>query len=76
MSRNDARRIFVAGGGGMVGSAIIKELQEYKGLEIFAPCRETLDLLNQGSVAAFFEKHTFDEVYVAAARVGGFHAFS
>jgi len=72
------RRIFVAGHGGMVGSAIVRNLSKRvdAGLpaEIVTRTRSELDLLDQRAVREFFTRHEIDEVYLAAAKVGGIHA--
>lgn len=65
------KRVFVAGHRGMVGSAIVRRLENLDGYEIVTACRDTLDLLNQKMVADFFLKQKIDEVYLAAAKVGG-----
>lgn len=66
--------IFVAGHRGMVGSAIVRQLQG-KGYEnILIAGRNQVDLTNQASVEAFFAEHAIDQVYLAAAKVGGIHA--
>jgi GDP-L-fucose synthase len=66
-------RIFVAGHKGMVGSAIVRLLKN-QDVEIIKKDRSELDLLNQGSVQKFFEHEKIDQVYLAAAKVGGIHA--
>lgn len=67
-------RVFVAGHKGMVGSAIVHELQN-KGYEtIVLRSRDELDLLDQNGVVSFFKNEKIDQVYLAAARVGGIHA--
>lgn len=66
-------KIFVAGHRGMVGSAICRQL-ELADVEIITANRDKLDLANQAQVAAFFGEHKFDQVYLAAAKVGGIHA--
>ena len=68
-------RIFVAGHKGMVGSAIVRLLKN-QDVEIITKDRTELDLLNQGSVQNFFEHEKIDQVYLAAAKVGGIHANS
>ena len=68
-------KIFVAGHRGMVGSAICRQL-ESTGVEIVTAYRDKLDLANQAQVAAFFGDNKFDQVYLAAAKVGGIHANS
>jgi len=68
-------RIFVAGHKGMVGSAIVRLLKN-QDVEIITKDRSELDLLNQGSVQNFFEHEKIDQVYLAAAKVGGIHANS
>jgi GDP-L-fucose synthase len=65
--------IFVAGHRGMVGSAICKQLVNTNN-SIVTASREELDLLDQKQVRNFFEDNRFDQVYVAAAKVGGIHA--
>ena len=67
------QRIFVAGHKGMVGSAIVRLLKN-QDIEIITKDRIELDLLNQGSVQKFFEHKKIDQVYLAAAKVGGIHA--
>jgi GDP-L-fucose synthase len=67
-------RIFVAGHRGMVGSAIVRALATAPGDEIITAGRETLDLRDQAAVRAFFAANRVDQVYLAAARVGGIHA--
>jgi len=69
-----ARRIFVAGHRGMVGSAIVRRLQALGGAEIVTATHAELDLTSQAAVAAFFAEQAIDEVYLAAAKVGGIHA--
>ncbi len=64
-------RIFVAGHKGMVGSAIVRQLQAMPGCEVIVRDRTELDLLNQAQVAAFFAEQKIDQVYLAAAKVGG-----
>ena len=69
-------KIFVAGHRGMVGSAIIRHLQQ-KGFEnIIIRSRSELDLCDQQAVQKFFKKVKPEEVYLAAAKVGGVHANS
>ena len=69
------KKIFVAGHNGMVGSALIK-LLEKQNVEIIVIDRKKLDLLNQSDVRNFFRKKKIDQVYLAAAKVGGIYANS
>ena len=67
-------KIYVAGHRGMVGSAIVRNLSA-KGLtNLVTRTRSELDLTNQAAVQAFFEHEKPDQVYLAAAKVGGIHA--
>ena len=67
-------QIFVAGHRGMVGSAIVRQLQSQGGCTVLTRTRDELDLLDQAAVARFFAGNRVDQVYLAAARVGGIHA--
>ena len=67
-------KIYVAGHRGMVGSAIVRKLIESGHSNIVTRARADLDLMNQGQVSKFFEQEKPDQVYLAAARVGGIHA--
>jgi GDP-L-fucose synthase len=69
-----ARRIYVAGHRGMVGSAIIRHLQAIGDVQIVTAAHRELDLINQRAVQDFFAAQEIDEVYLAAAKVGGIHA--
>ncbi|AOY87138.1 GDP-fucose synthetase [Marinobacter salinus] len=72
---NDSRRkVFVAGHKGMVGSAIVRRLESEGAYEIITRSRKELDLLDQEAVQAFMRSEQVDEVYLAAAKVGGIHA--
>jgi len=66
-------RIFVAGHNGMVGRAIVRQL-EGAGCEVVTRRRGELNLLSQVDVQAFFEAADIDQVYLAAAKVGGIQA--
>ena len=68
-------RIFIAGHKGMVGSALVR-LFKTKDIEIITKDRKELDLLNQQQVQDFFKNKKIDQVYLAAAKVGGIHANS
>ena len=63
--------IFVAGKGGMVGSAIIRKLQQEGFQNIITRTSKELDLRNQAQVNEFFAKEKPDYVFLAAAKVGG-----
>ncbi|MDT0135474.1 GDP-L-fucose synthase [Providencia huaxiensis] len=58
----------------MVGSAIIRQLQNRNDIELITKSRHELDLTNQVAVDDFFAQNKIDEVYLAAAKVGGIHA--
>lgn len=74
MSKDLNQKIYIAGHRGMVGSAILRNL-EAKGFNNFVTrTHAELDLTNQAKVASFFEQEKPDQVYLAAARVGGIHA--
>ncbi|WP_188984922.1 NAD-dependent epimerase/dehydratase family protein, partial [Pseudomonas matsuisoli] len=68
------QRIFVAGHRGMVGSAIVRKLEALGHRDIVTAGRDTLNLLDQAAVRRFFEEQRIDQVYLAAAKVGGIHA--
>ena len=67
-------KIYVAGHNGMVGSAIVKKLEEQGDVNIITRKRSELDLLDQSKVRNFFDKERPNQVYMAAAKVGGINA--
>lgn len=74
MTRDLNQKVFVAGHRGMVGSAIVRRLQELGYARIVTADRDTLNLLDQQAVQAFFIEQKIDQVYLAAAKVGGIQA--
>ncbi|WP_443627701.1 GDP-L-fucose synthase [Candidatus Njordibacter sp. Uisw_002] len=68
------KKVFVAGHNGMVGSAIVRKLNLDTSIELVLASRSELDLLDASAVARFFDAQQPDQVYLAAARVGGIHA--
>ena len=66
-------RVFIAGHKGMVGSALVRLLEKQK-VELITKDRTELDLLNQAEVQVFFKKEKIDQVYLAAAKVGGIYS--
>ena len=67
-------KIFVAGHLGMVGSAIIRKLKASGYKNVITRNRTELDLTDQKAVKNFFKKESPNQVYLAAAKVGGIHA--
>ena len=74
MSIDLNQKIYVAGHRGMVGSAIIRNLMGKGYHNIITRTHAELDLTNQSAVANFFSIEKPDQVYLAAAKVGGIHA--
>ena len=74
MRRDVDQCVFVAGHRGMVGSAIVRRLQALGYRNILTAGRDVVDLVDQQAVQRFFDKRAIDQVYLAAARVGGIHA--
>ena len=74
MSADLNQKIYVAGHRGMVGSAIVRNLQSKGYTNIVARTHAEMDLTDQAAVKAFFEEEKPNQVYLAAARVGGIHA--
>ena len=68
------KTVFVAGHRGMVGASIVKQLEARDSVNIITQTRAELDLTCQTAVANFFAENNIDEVYLAAAKVGGIHA--
>ena len=64
-------KIYVAGHRGMVGSAIVRELQRQGYTNIITRTHKELDLCRQEAVEAFFEEVKPEYVFLAAAKVGG-----
>ena len=75
MSNRKNKKVFLAGHEGLVGKSLYWNLDSQNNLVIVAT-RDELDLTNQHDVNKFFQTHQFDEVYIAAARVGGILANS
>ncbi len=74
MARDLNQTIFVAGHRGMVGSAIVRRLQAQGYANILTAGRDELNLLDQAAVQGYFQANKVDQVYLAAAKVGGIHA--
>lgn len=68
------KRIYVAGHRGMVGSAICRQLSLRDDIELVVKTHKELDLTVQKEVDAFFEQEKIDQIYLAAAKVGGIYA--
>ncbi len=74
MTRDLNQKIYVAGHRGMVGSAIMRELRRKGYSNLIYRTRQELDLTNQAAVQHFLETEKPDQIYLAAAKVGGIHA--
>ncbi|BET12292.1 GDP-L-fucose synthase [Pandoraea sputorum] len=71
---NSNTKIYVAGHRGMVGSAIVRTLRGLGHTNIVTRTHSELDLTEQADVRRFFEEERPEQVYLAAAKVGGIHA--
>jgi GDP-L-fucose synthase len=67
-------KIFVTGHRGMVGSALVRRLQQGGYTQVVTAGRDTLDLLDQVAVTQFLAEHKPDYIFIAAAKVGGIQA--
>ncbi len=66
--------IFVAGSSGMVGSSLVRALISDAKNNVITKDSSELDLTNQSEVKEFFKSNNIDQVYLAAAKVGGIYA--
>ena len=73
MTSNRSPNIFVAGHKGMVGSALVRSLKE-QDIKLIVKDKSELNLTNQNEVKNFFKNQEIDQIYLAAAKVGGIHA--
>ncbi|EHD1214145.1 TPA: GDP-L-fucose synthase family protein [Escherichia coli] len=64
-------RVFVAGHKGMVGAAIVRQLTQRSDIELLLRDRSQLDLLDSAAVNQFIGQEKPDQIYLAAAKVGG-----
>ncbi len=71
---NKNSKIYIAGHRGLVGSAIIRELEKQGFNNLITRTHKELDLINQAEVQSFFQQEKPDYVILAAAKVGGIHA--
>lgn len=71
---NKDSKIYVAGHRGLVGSAIVRNLEERGYTNIICRTHKELDLTRQADVEKFFEEEKPEYVFLAAAKVGGIHA--
>jgi GDP-L-fucose synthase len=69
-----APKIYVAGHRGMVGSAIVRKLESDGVANIITRTHAELDLTDQRAVRTFFQDERPDQIFLAAAKVGGIHA--
>ena len=74
MTIDKSPKIYIAGHRGMVGSAIVRRLQQGGYSNLTTRTRQELDLLDQRAVFEFLEQEKPDYIFLAAARVGGIHA--
>jgi GDP-L-fucose synthase len=74
VSKDLNQKIYVAGHRGMVGSAIVRNLQAKGYTKIVTRTHAEMDLTDQQAVKTFFEQEKPDQVYLAAAKVGGIYA--
>lgn len=74
MTNELKKNVFVAGHRGMVGSAIVRHLASLGYSNILTASRTELNLLDQSAVKQYFLVNKIDQVYLAAAKVGGIHA--
>jgi GDP-L-fucose synthase len=74
VSNNPQPRIYVAGHRGLVGSAIVRVLRAQGMTDIVTRSHSELELTDQAQVREFFRNERIDQVYLAAAKVGGIHA--
>ena len=72
INKND--KIFIAGHLGMVGSAILRDLEKRGYNNLLIRTRKELDLLDQDGVFSFLQAEKPDYIFMAAAKVGGIHA--
>ena len=71
---NSSSKIYVAGHRGLVGSALVRALQNKGFRNIVTRTHDELDLVDQAAVKKFFESEKPEYVFLAAAKVGGIHA--
>jgi GDP-L-fucose synthase len=76
MKNDKSLKIYVAGHQGMVGSAIVRQLKQNGFNNLILRKHNELDLTNQNEVSEFFKNEVIDQVYLAAAKVGGIDANS
>lgn len=76
MDDSKNKKIYVAGHRGMVGSAIVRQLKSAGFANILTKTHAELDLTNQLAVREFMQDEKPDQIYLAAAKVGGIYANS
>ena len=74
MAINFKDKIYIAGHRGLVGSAIVRQLESRGFTNLILRTHKELDLTNQAQVRSFFTQESPDYVILAAAKVGGIHA--
>ena len=64
-------KVLIAGASGMVGRALVNELEKNKNIKLLKPTRDEVNYLNYIEVENYFKKNKPDYVYIVAAKVGG-----